>query len=332
MDWRIYERDVDVTLAQEFYSNPEFACEVLRRTKFSSHLSAKVVQVNLSLSEALGESDLVIIFEREDSSRIAVLIEDKIDAIFQPDQFERYRERGISGVRDGRWVEFDIMLCAPSAYVQSHVDAAKFQSCFPYEDIATFLENHVGGQRGVFLSQFFRSAAPRGASAYVKYKDAPTDLFWEAAFQLAHAEFPELEMKRPDVARNASWINFRPRDFPPTVYVAMKAKLGFADLTFAKCDVARLDSATSAIDLGGRTLHQTGKSAAIRATFAPFSVSDGLDVVQSRVRTAFVCCRDLILLYRTHRGALKFIDPDLFASTADRFVWRDGDVAIEPPD
>jgi hypothetical protein len=88
--WRIYERDVDVVLAEEFYANHEFAAWVLRRLKSFVDLDgARVAEVEVSLVDETGEADLVVIFERPDKSRIAALIEDKIDAVFQNEQLAR---------------------------------------------------------------------------------------------------------------------------------------------------------------------------------------------------------------------------------------------------
>jgi hypothetical protein len=232
-----------------------------------------------------------------------IRVEDKIDAGFQPNQFERYRARGEAGVSDGRWRQFELVLCAPRAYVdRKELETAKFDSRFPYEEIASFLKERVQGQRGAFLDQFFLSAAPRGASAYVKIKDAATDTFWNAAFELAHTEFPELEMKQPDLARGSAWVTFRPADFPSSIYIALKGPRGFADLTFGGTTLSELNKIVQAIEKAGTTLHQTGKSAAIRMTFSPFAVADGVEAVQTKVREALGCCRALVTLYRRHRA------------------------------
>lgn len=241
MDWRIYERDVDIILGEEFYSNPEFARWVLGQTRSFIGDQGTVVEVHISLTDEAGESDLVVIFESENARRFALLIEDKIDAVFQPDQLGRYRARGDQGIKQGRWSKFDVLLCAPTAYIQKSPTFALFDARLAYEDIAGFLKVNLPGRRGAYRAEFLESAAPKGASAFVKVKDEATDRYWDCAYQLAFEEFPELEMRKPDFARNSAWIVFRPADFPARTHVDLKGRHGFADLTFSGVDFTVLE-------------------------------------------------------------------------------------------
>jgi hypothetical protein len=57
---RKYERDVDLLLAEEFAVNPEFSAKFKALTKFKSE-DAVVADYFVSKSDALGESDLIIV-------------------------------------------------------------------------------------------------------------------------------------------------------------------------------------------------------------------------------------------------------------------------------
>jgi hypothetical protein len=72
---RIYERDVDLLLAEEFDVNPAFANHIKSLTKFAGE-PATVAEFWVSKSNNLGESDLVVAYRRSDGSRFALLIED----------------------------------------------------------------------------------------------------------------------------------------------------------------------------------------------------------------------------------------------------------------
>jgi hypothetical protein len=89
---RRYERDVDLLLAEEFAVNPAFADRFKAVTKFA-HETATFVDLWVSKSDNLGESDLIVIYQTEDGERFALLIEDKIDAPLQRDQAARYGQR-----------------------------------------------------------------------------------------------------------------------------------------------------------------------------------------------------------------------------------------------
>ena len=69
-----------------------------------------------SVSDAFGEADLVIVYTDSERKRTAVLIKDKLRAAFQPEQPERYAERGRAGVGKG-WEAYWTCLVAPKTYI-----------------------------------------------------------------------------------------------------------------------------------------------------------------------------------------------------------------------
>jgi hypothetical protein len=64
-----------------------------------------------------------VLFERTQEGcqgdQIALLIEDKITASFQPLQADRYRRRGEDGKKTGLWREYRTVLVAPEKYLKS---------------------------------------------------------------------------------------------------------------------------------------------------------------------------------------------------------------------
>ena len=94
---RLYERDIDVLLQEELVFNRK-VCEVI-----SEALRLKgalcVQQCRLSVVDQTGETDLFAHFSIGDQQGV-LLIENKIDAAFQPRQPERYRERAAKLARE----------------------------------------------------------------------------------------------------------------------------------------------------------------------------------------------------------------------------------------
>jgi len=304
INWRIYERDVDIILAEEFYSSASFASWFLSFTKLFCETTAEVTEVDVSLSDERGESDLVIVFERPDKTRFALLIEDKIDAGFQPDQVGRYRSRGQKGLTSKRWQSFEVLLCAPRAYIEKNPIAADFDATVSYEDIATWLRANMPGRRGEYRAAFLSAAAPRGATAYRKQTDSETDAFWNEAYVLAGRDFPDLEMKKPNYASNANWVIFRPKFFGARVSVDLKAIAGSADLSFSKMSPSVIFNAVESIKAPEMIVTQAGASAVIRMKFPEFSVAEGPEIVATKVQAAFVVCRNLVNFYRKHQSML----------------------------
>jgi hypothetical protein len=306
---RKYERDVDVLLAEEFEVSPPFAEWFLQQIKGFTHLEAQVAQVSVSKSDNLGESDLVVVFKRAGvDACFAVFIEDKINAQFQPEQEARYRLRAEAGIRLGYYLDYRIVLCSPEAYRNTHPQADLFDAFVSYESMAAyFAARNPDDPRSLYRANFLATAAPKAGTAWKATPDPVTNAFWAVAYDIATREFPDLEMRKPVFTKGQTWIDFRPLDMPTTprrVIVSLKADRGLVDLTFAGT-LSRFFSplATPLLD-ADMTVHQTGKSVAIRLVVECFSVSAPDDASLLKVRAAFVACVRLIRFYRTQRREL----------------------------
>jgi len=94
----VFERDIDLYIINKFlYDN-----------KFKELFLDKINKCDFNVKECIhsyldndGESDITVILEK-DEEKIALLIEDKIDAIAMPDQRNRYSLRGDKGIVEGK--------------------------------------------------------------------------------------------------------------------------------------------------------------------------------------------------------------------------------------
>jgi hypothetical protein len=192
---RIYERDVDLLLAEEFELNPHFADHIKSLTKFAGE-PAVVVECWVSKSNNLGESDLEVVYQREDGSRFALMVEDKVEAGLQPDQAERYRLRAERDRTRGAHSDFQVVLCAPAFYLGKQTGLEGFDLLLSFEQLANFLES--GNARSRYRAAFLRTASGiKKVNAWTREIDPATNAFWDAAYDLASSEFPILKMKRP---------------------------------------------------------------------------------------------------------------------------------------
>ncbi|HYA17254.1 MAG TPA: hypothetical protein VEF06_07300 [Bryobacteraceae bacterium] len=306
---RKYERDVDLLLAEEFTVSPPFVRWFLDQTRSFRGLQAEVEDVFTSRSDVTGESDLVVIFRRhDDGSRFAVHIEDKIDAPLQPEQELRYRQRADADVSRGAYATYDVILCSPQGYRESHPDAEGFDAFVTYEQISGFLSDHApDDRRHRYRAAFLASAAKKSSNTYERIDDARTNLFWAAAYDIAVREFPELEMKPLTVTKDSTWIEFRPKDMPSLprrIYISFKGDRGFMDLTFSACTAYLFQPRIAALLEPDMTVHQTGKAAAVRIKTDPVLVREVDELARQRLREAFAACVRLIRFYRTNRERL----------------------------
>lgn len=303
---RKYERDIDLLLAEELSVNAAFADWLKEMTQIAG-TPARVVDVFVSKSNSLGESDLIAIYEMEDSRRFALMIEDKVDAPLQPRQAERYRMRAEQEVKLGTCASYAVLLCAPRNYLEQCDGISGFDGSVAFETIAAFLSEGKPTPRDLYRASFLEAAATRRVNIWVRDPDDQTDEFWDAAYKMATSEFPILEMKPLKVSKGCNWITFRPRDIPTQprqVYVSAKGERGQIDLTFGGVTAHRFHELVSDLLEPDMTVHQTSASTAVRLEVGGFQISDGVKAGMPRVRAAFEACERLIRFYRLHRVEL----------------------------
>ncbi|MEQ1935953.1 MAG: hypothetical protein ABL962_19025, partial [Fimbriimonadaceae bacterium] len=119
--FRRVDEDADVQvflLEEEFRSDPSFAHSFMGACGLGLE-APEVVDVRHSMNDEFGEADLVVSFRSDDPSggSDVLLIENKINASFQPEQANRYRLRGESGVANGLWRSYRTVLVAPEKYI-----------------------------------------------------------------------------------------------------------------------------------------------------------------------------------------------------------------------
>jgi len=93
---RLYERDIDVLLQEELLFSHHVRQVLGRALGFEVDLDVK--SCDLSVVDTTGETDIFVVYDAEAEHGV-ILIENKIDAAFQPRQPERYRERATALVQ-----------------------------------------------------------------------------------------------------------------------------------------------------------------------------------------------------------------------------------------
>lgn len=144
---KIYEHDMDLLILEEFISSKEFARIFLDKLQLSDDYTLhKAIH---SLSDSDGESDIVLILQYP-GKKVALLIEDKIDAQTMPEQSARYHKRGNSGKLRGEYDSYHIILVAPEDYHKEHLTDknAAYEHRVSYESLRDY---------------FVRQNAPRSA-------------------------------------------------------------------------------------------------------------------------------------------------------------------------
>jgi len=294
-----FERDVDLVLARAFYEQNGAAQLFLKN-------GDKILQVQHSAMELHGESDLQIIIERN-GSRHAILIEDKVDAPAQPDQYQRYCERGDRGKLENRWDEYTVFIAAPQKYLESDREAKKYPNKVSYEEIRDTLE------RDPFSLAIIETALKKSEGILPSVVDDAVTAFWEAYYTYHGAHAPDLllHINRGKKGPNATWPDFATK--LRGVKILHKSEKGVVDLQFrgmgSKLD--ELDTMLPERD-SDMKLVKAGNSAVVRIHVPVMDFSKDFDIYQKEMAIIFDAVNRLNqLAIRTAEKAQLLMEADV---------------------
>ena len=196
----VSEGDIDWILCVELNSCESF------RSWFASVVSPELegsehVGSWRSISNHLGESDLICLVERADGRRHMILVENKINAVAQQEQYLRYVQRGEGYINDGLTESFSIVLLSPEAYRSR--DSSDYPIKIPYELIVEWLSSRTDA-RSSYLASIYEAAINKRLSS--SPIDLEMSLFREQVWELATQEFPDLNLPKPIIAGGEYWI------------------------------------------------------------------------------------------------------------------------------
>ncbi|MBR4057753.1 MAG: PD-(D/E)XK nuclease family protein [Oscillospiraceae bacterium] len=222
---KIAERDIDLIMMRCFIANSDFAELFLKCLGLSG---AKLIHVEHSLTDPeLGESDVTVIVE-SDSTRYALLIENKIDANAMPQQYHRYDERGRLGVANGEYADYAVFIVAPQSYLDTNDEAKKYPNRISYETMLDFFEC----KGFVFEREAIRCAIRKKESGYTVQAVPSITEFWGNLYAYTSASKYRCEMFPPDGPKGSrsAWVQFRVPLHGVSLY--FKSSKGFVDLEF----------------------------------------------------------------------------------------------------
>jgi hypothetical protein len=290
---RLYERDIDVLLQEELIFNRSV------RLLLSRALGVEEMTVDscqLSVTDATGETDIFAKFTAS-GKRGVLLIENKINAAFQPRQPERYRERAASFVPAA-----DIVFCvliAPERYQDSAGEAATyFDGIVTYEGIAAAIEKD-GSTRASYRANMLRRALEQAQSTYVLVPVEAVTQLWHRIYGIARMDFPDLRMPVPtDKGGNSKWVIFK-GNLPSSTTIDWKIPRGVIDFSFWQRAPKRPKPDIDLSELSGASLEYMPTTVAIRLPL-PTAPTNWLTITDEEIRTALAAAQKLLRFYATH--------------------------------
>lgn len=196
----IQERDIDLILLEELSTENSFCKQFVSELNLPDFSSSNGAWRSIT-DFGLGETDLLFSYNSFDK-RIFVLIENKLDASFQYEQFIRYEKRTYEYLKKEYCDDAYCVLVAPNFYCENQNDFDKFIS---YEIIAELFEKQ-NTKRGIFKSQLLKIATEKLRRGYQPVNSEPVQKFWHLYWDYKNINFPDLTMKKPTIVpHNSDW-------------------------------------------------------------------------------------------------------------------------------
>ncbi len=222
---KVLERDIDLLMINKIMYDENVLNLFLSKINKYDY---KVFSVQHSLMDQVnGESDITVILENN-NHKIALLIEDKIDALAMPMQPERYVTRGKIGVKSKQYNEFYVFIIAPLDYLETNQEAKKYKYRISYEELKETMSNDL------YATTLLNKAIEEKKSGYIINENPSVTSFWNRYYDYIKEHYPTIRINKIHGPRGhaARWPILT-TDYK-SVVIYQKSNQGYLDLTFYK--------------------------------------------------------------------------------------------------
>ena len=249
------ERDIDLLLVEELYSNRDFVVWIAARTGFGHEVASWDVKHSKRRTRSRREIDIFVDITLKGGHSAALLIENKIDASEQPDQAESYREELEVLAADYR-IRSMIIVCPDGYRQQQALFTSKFDFVLTYEEIRDWFlesESEAGNEAALrfrLRAQLFDQAINKHRRGYTAVPDKVVGDFNAQYVNLMAELTPEIvpgnSMLKPANPRESTSMIFdqdksfanlpkevRPRRFAHELGRGSERRANYVAVTFA---------------------------------------------------------------------------------------------------
>lgn len=303
----IAERDIDLLVLEEFSVNDEF-CDWFSARIYGASVYQNVYGAWHSVTDgSSGESDLIFAFTSQSGQRLALLIENKIDAMPQPEQGERYKTRGRNGIQSGYWDAFKTCLIAPERYLTSSKHTQIYDAEIAYEELfAFFSSRRFRDCRFLYKAKIVQEAIEQNRRGYQPEYNEPMTRFVEKYHAVAIETFPKLGMQdskpRPS---GSTWVMFSPSGLSKSISFCHQLTAGLVKVFFSGelNDVESIQKRYVELIDKNMAVSQTGKSISISAQVPKITpLNNTFEVEYENVTRALETLSRLLSIVRSAEG------------------------------
>jgi hypothetical protein len=291
----VCERDIDLLLVEELVASPQFVKHFLGE----AHALADGLAVDVahSVFTALGESDVEITVEAG-GARHRILIENKVDAPFQPRQAERYGKR--ARALEGTYRSVLTILVAPEDYLKHAKTDHPFDLYVALETLASWFTQGRHGTRAEYKRALIENAIERQKAGWTRVPDELCTAFYGSYWDLASRVAPALRMPKPEPRpAGSTWFTFKPHELPQGLLLVHKLPSGWVDLQFTgqRERMADLTERYGAMLDPDMFIREAGGSAAIRITVDRCDVLEPFEASKLVVEASLDAATRLLGMY-----------------------------------
>ena len=244
----VEERHIDYILEEEFSVNPEFLRvfvdlaldSAVDKSRIERCTDSGTCSAVRSATTAKGETDLLVKYGGDaDALPTAILIEDKIRAGFQPDQAQRYHERGREGLGQ-QWSRYWTCLVAHPKYSAEQGD---FDAIVTLDALQRYFAKKTD-ERSLFRARVLEQTINKFETTGVQRIDLGMTRFramYAAECEAALGSQQWLYDKPRDAWWDDNWFFFRRASWPKAVQIRHQARAGNVDLILPVPDRTSLD-------------------------------------------------------------------------------------------
>ena len=246
----VEERHIDYILEEEFSVSPDFLKFFIEAARLEAAIPSQIIECGYygnciavrSATTEDGETDVLVTYDKQsDRLPVAILIEDKIRAEFQPNQAKRYRDRGEAGKGKG-WSNYWTCLVS---HENNSTHKGEFDAFVSLQTLQRYFSESPMEKRCVFRADVLKRAI-------LKYENTGLQ---ERNFHVGMTQLRFLYASECDNRLKAGgwvyekgraayeeddWFLFRRNAWPKGVRVRHQAKLGRIDLILPTNDLPLL--------------------------------------------------------------------------------------------
>jgi len=295
------EHDIDIWLAEELRTNPAFGKSILAKLEIVG-ASVPAYKTRVSVMDDAGrETDVEALFYIPSGQTVALLVENKIKAGFQPNQMIDYLDRGRRGIKEGKWAAFLVLVFAPAYRNMAAANLPASIRTLTFEEAASWLRTGTDDDRNTYRASFLERAAKINVVS-IETENPFVAQWWIAVYEMLSREFGDFFITSRKTIPRTTYVNARCAGMAPYLRLDLKGSQGQVELCFNNCTKQKLEYLTQKIKPENVRVVEYPKAAALQISgMDKYLISDGLEVIDTRVRTSYQAGKDLLLFWQSNR-------------------------------